>query len=423
MVSEKTSEELYKERVQRLWDVINLRKPDRVPVAPFLGTFPSRYAGVTVADYFFDIEKTVKAFEKTTVDFDFDACQFAPSSFSTGYVVKGLGMKQLKVSGIDLPQNAHFQWVQEKWVGPEWYDEFLCDPVDFGLRKYLPKVMDLFKPFELIPPLGLCLINPTYLLSLLTFLADPEVSNAVEKLLVLAREHVKYARIVANARKRLRDLGYPSFRNGSISVPYDMIYDYIRGTAINMDVFRVPEKIKEACKRIRQWITPIAINGIKSLSSDLAPIPAIFIPLHAGHFLRPKMFEEFYWPDLKGIICDLGDNGIISYVYFEYDWTPYLEYLKELPKGKVVGIFEKAKMSEVKEKLGDVMCIGGGVPIELLSFGTPKEVKDHCKRVIKELGEDGGYILDCGIPLDYASKPENVRAMVESAREYGVYKS
>lgn len=418
----KSSEELFKERVKRIRDVVNLKEPDRVPVTPFLGTFPSRYAGVSIADYFFNIEKSTKAFEKTNVDFDFDACQFAPSSFSSGYVVKGLGMKQLRVPGADLPSNTHFQWIQDRWLGAEWYDEFLSNPVEFGLKGYLPKVMDLFKPFEQMPSLVLGFNNPSSLLSLLAFIVTPEASEAIEKLLVLAREHVKFAKACADARNRLRALGYPTLRNGSASVPYDMIYDYVRGTGINLDMFRIPEKVKEACKKLEEMIIPLAINGVKALPAYTTPIPSIFIPLHAGHFMSPKMFEEFYWPDLKKMICDFADDDIISYVYFEYDWTPYLEYLRELPKGKVIGIFEKAKMSEVKKKLGERMCIGGGVPMELLSLGTPKDVKDYCKKLIEELGEGGGYILDCGIPLDYASKPENVKAMVEAAREYGLYR-
>jgi len=282
--------------------------------------------------------------------------------------------------------------------------------------------MELFKPFEQIPSLVLGFNNPSSLLSLLAFIATPEASEAIEKLLVLAREHVKFTKTCADARNRLRDLGYPTLRNGSASVPYDMIYDYVRGTGINLDMYRIPDKVKSACKKIEELIIPLAIKGVKALPARTTPIPSIFIPLHAGHFMSPKMFEEFYWPSLKKMICDFADNDIISYVYFEYDWTPYLEYLKELPKSKVIGIFEKAKMSEVKKKLGGRMCIGGGVPMELLSLGTPKDVKDYCKKLIGDLGEGGGYILDCGIPLDYASKPENVKAMVEAAREYGVYR-
>ncbi len=56
----------------------------------------------------------------------------------------------------------------------------------------------------------------------------------------------------------------------------------------------------------------------------------------------------------------------------------------------------------------------------LLMAGTPDEVKAHCKKLIDGVGRDGGYILDACSGLDDA-KPENVKAMFEAVREYGVY--
>jgi uroporphyrinogen-III decarboxylase len=47
-------------------------------------------------------------------------------------------------------------------------------------------------------------------------------------------------------------------------------------------------------------------------------------------------------------------------------------------------------------------------------------VRAHCKRLIDEAGRDGGYIMDASTGVDDA-KPENLRAMFEFTREYGVY--
>jgi hypothetical protein len=64
MNHKKDAAERYKERIQRILDVINLKEPDKVPVAPYLETFPARYAGITIADYFLNPEKAYAAFEK-----------------------------------------------------------------------------------------------------------------------------------------------------------------------------------------------------------------------------------------------------------------------------------------------------------------------------------------------------------------------
>jgi len=50
-----------------------------------------------------------------------------------------------------------------------------------------------------------------------------------------------------------------------------------------------------------------------------------------------------------------------------------------------------------------------------------QQVKDQCKRLIETIGRDGGYIMGHSVVLDEA-KIENVRAMIDVTREYGVYR-
>jgi uroporphyrinogen-III decarboxylase len=60
------------------------------------------------------------------------------------------------------------------------------------------------------------------------------------------------------------------------------------------------------------------------------------------------------------------------------------------------------------------------VPISVLATGTPDDVRACCKKLIDYVGRDGGYILDSSAGLDDA-KTENVRAMFDFTKEYGVY--
>jgi uroporphyrinogen-III decarboxylase len=66
-------------------------------------------------------------------------------------------------------------------------------------------------------------------------------------------------------------------------------------------------------------------------------------------------------------------------------------------------------------------CLAGGMTPSLLQFGSVQEVKDECKKLIEVVGRDGGYIMSHSVPLDEA-RIENVRAMIEFTREYGVYR-
>jgi len=81
--------------------------------------------------------------------------------------------------------------------------------------------------------------------------------------------------------------------------------------------------------------------------------------------------------------------------------------------------FEKTDMFKAKEVLGGHICIQGNVPPTLLEVGSPQDVEEYCKKLIKVCGKSGGFILSAGSAIDQ-SKPENIKAMVDSAKKYGV---
>jgi len=62
------------------------------------------------------------------------------------------------------------------------------------------------------------------------------------------------------------------------------------------------------------------------------------------------------------------------------------------------------------------------VPSSLLVAGTPQEVKDACRRLIETCAPGGGYILTSGTADLTEARPENLRAMIDAAKEYGVYR-
>jgi uroporphyrinogen-III decarboxylase len=77
-------------------------------------------------------------------------------------------------------------------------------------------------------------------------------------------------------------------------------------------------------------------------------------------------------------------------------------------------------MADAKATLGQNACLLGNVPSALLNVGTPQGVRDYVKNVIEVAGEGGGLILCNGSFFDEA-KPENVKAMVDTAKEFGSY--
>jgi uroporphyrinogen-III decarboxylase len=75
----------------------------------------------------------------------------------------------------------------------------------------------------------------------------------------------------------------------------------------------------------------------------------------------------------------------------------------------------------VHRALGHKFCLSGGIPNTLLAAGTPDQVRACCKKVIDGVARDGGYIMDANAIVQDDAKVENIRAMTEFTREYGVY--
>jgi uroporphyrinogen-III decarboxylase len=52
---------------------------------------------------------------------------------------------------------------------------------------------------------------------------------------------------------------------------------------------------------------------------------------------------------------------------------------------------------------------------------TPQQVKEYCRKLINTCGAGGGYILAGGAIIDKGNI-ENLRAMMEAAKQYGTYR-
>ena len=137
--------------------------------------------------------------------------------------------------------------------------------------------------------------------------------------------------------------------------------------------------------------------------------------------MSPQQFETFFWPSLRKIMMTFIDAGLNPCCLWEGDCTSRLEIIKDVPPGKCVYFFERTDIFKAKEILGDTVCLRGSVPVSMMITATPAEVRDYCKRLIDVVGDGGGFIMDAGVGIPDEAKPENVRAMFETTREYGVY--
>lgn len=413
---EKTSEELYKERLKRVQDAIALKKPDRVPLVPVMEAFPIFYAGITLKEAMNDYDKATKAFDKFNADFEPDLV-WGPITMYPAKVLERLDHQLLRWPGHGLPDNKMYQFVEGEHMKADEYDEFIYDPTHFILTKYLPRINRSLRALEKLPPIR----DSIWLGWLGTFpaFAMPEIQDALKIMMEAGEELATWYKALSEEIERFKKMGFPMAYGGLAYAPYDLIGDTFRGSrGIIMDLYRQPDKLLKAIEKV----TPISISmGVRGARASGVPFPSIWLHKGCAGLMSDEQFAKFYWPSLRDQIMGFIDAGMTPIVWIEGDYTPRLKYLTDVPRGKVVYHFEVVDLVKAKETLGGIACITAGPLNSLLISGTPDEVKDYCKMVIDILGKDGGFMMETASLLDEA-KPENVKAMFEFTKEYGVYK-
>ncbi len=411
----KTPGELYKERLGRIEDAIKLKIPDRIPVLASFRYFSAKYAGMTYEETFYKPKEWIEANKTTILEYQPD--MYYPPITESGRAYEMLGLKQAKWPGHGLPSDVSYQFVEDEYMKAGEYDAFLADPSNYAFRTYLPRLFEALEPLKNIPSFDSLIFGYHSLSMLAAELARPEVEKALGILINAGREYVKTRNIVSGFDKQMAELGFPSIGKSTLTA-FDVVSDFQRGMRGSMlDMFRQPDKLLQAIEKIE----PIIIRNIlmKTESNDN---PRIYIPLHRGAdgFMSDEQFRTFYWPSLKRLILTLIEEGLTPCPFFEGNYDSRLEYLRELPKGKILARFDTTDMLKAKEIVGDIMCICGNVPVSLMQFGTPEDVKSYCKKLIDIAGKGGGFIMCTRSVLDEV-KPENVKTWIDFTKEYGIY--
>jgi len=413
----KSFEQLGVEREKRVIDAIELKLPDRVPFIPFFEFFPAYYAGMSPYEVMYDYDKACAAWKKTILDFDPDM-YVGPAVFRSGPVLEALDCKQLRWPGHGVDKVYIYQFVEGEHMPPEEYDEFIENPSDWMLTRYIPRIYGALEAFKKLPGL----LDQFYYYGApsagLATMGLPEVQESFQAMLKAARESHKFVTRLGAFINEMKEFGYSPIFFVATYAAMDLIGDNFRGTrGVMLDMYRRPEKLLKALDVTTKLTVRMATR--RAVSGN---IPVVFIPLHKGAegFMSLDQFKTFYWPSLKSLINGIINAGLIPWVYTEGGYTSRLEVIRDIPKGKAIFHFENVDMRKAKEVLGDVACISGNVPLSLLISGTSDDVIAYCKELIETVGKGGGFIMDAAATIDEA-KVENIRAMAEATRTYGAY--
>jgi len=412
------AEKLYKERATRIKDAIQLKKkPDRVPVFLIPSFAPAFYSGLTPHDVMYDFDKIIPAWKKFYLDFQPDAHggAFVPSP---GKFLEILDFNLYKWPGHGVSNKTTYQCLEGEYMRADEYDTLIHNPLYFFSFTWPSRVFGALESFQMLTPLAG--LTEMYGVSL-PFIpyGTPPVQTALKALMEAGDEALKWIQVVGGFEAEMPTLGFPAYQAGATKAPFDVIGDTLRGTrGIMLDMYRQPDKLLQAMEAL----TPIYIQlGVGA--AKMAGNPLIFIPLHKGAdgFLSDAQFKKFYWPSLRKVLMGLIEEGVVPLLWAEGGYNSRLEVIQDLPKGKTAWLFDQTDMAKAKKALDGIACVMGNMPMDLMTVGSTQDAIDHTKRLIDICGKGGGYIMANGAFFDEV-RWENLRAIVDTAKEYGVYK-
>ena len=363
---------LYEENLARIKRAVTLEPTDRVPYIPVANAYFAKSEGITLKDYITNFELATDTNLKAadTVG-GVDGTQnilFSP------WLLTDVWLSPVYMPGRELGDDEMWQVIEAENLTREDYDVILNNGFESFYEKYL------------IEKCG-----------------DPNKNLA------------PFFEYLPTATQRLSDAGIPCVCGFIIVNPFEMLCGSRSLENFFMDLLDIPDKVEAVCKVIMEF-------QLKKYDAMLGAIKPHGVWIggwrSAPDMLSMEIWERFVWPWYEPFTELVLSHDVIPTFHLDSCWDRGLEHFRGMPAKKcIMGLDSKTNIRLAKKTLGDMMCILGDVPAEILAFGQPEEVFDHSTELINDIGPTG-YILASGCDIPSNGKKENIKAMRDAALKY-----
>ena len=401
MFINQATEDNYFARLNRYVTAMKGGTPDRIPIRFLYQEAAAKYCGVTNQQVAVDYHAAFDVTRKMAADMDNDAAMLN-AIWSTYSVAKSAGWRYLAVPGVDTAVDNVNQFFEphdedDMFLRASEYDEFTEDPTAFIINKWMPRATNRVR-----------------------FAGQPVDFDHNQTLLAGAIAYTNYMHAFGPAAHKFKyEAGVVSANAGMIKAPLDIMADKFRGyIGTCMDGLERPQKLLKACEALMPHILANALAG-----ADPDKNVPITIWAHRGcvPFITKEMFDNIFWPTLKPVFEEIIRRGHQILFYGEGNWEHHYNSLKELPDYGIIYHIDKGDVALAANTFKGKFAISGGLPYDVLSRGTTKDVHTAMKALFDVVKDGGGYILDATALMLSDIKPENVKAAIDYTLEHGVY--
>jgi uroporphyrinogen-III decarboxylase len=373
-----SKEALYQERYALIEKAIKLEPVDRIPVVYMGVAFAPRYMGMSIAEFCADPEA---ALQVTLAAMDrlggLDGANMAGGG-SIAAALTGLWLSHIAIPGRELPPESLWQVQEAEVLTVDDYDTILEKGFNAFLMEYLPRVVDMAE------------------------FGAAMAWNAANG---------------ARTQQLYREHGYVVVCDAPMmaNIPFEPLCGGRSMGKFFLDLYRIPDKVEA----VMQVMLAETLAGIEAINAPFGIGGAWLGGWRAASaLLAPKLWDRFVWPYYLAIANALIAKGIKPVLHWDQDWTRDLARLKELPaKTCVLNPDGMTDLRKFKELVGDRMAVMGDVPASLFAAGTPDDIYDYVRDLVRDIGPTG-LILCPGCDAPINTKPENMEAFVAAAHEF-----
>ena len=201
---------------------------------------------------------------------------------------------------------------------------------------------------------------------------------------------------------------------GYIQAPFRHV-SMLRGSENAMrDLYKAPESLRKLCEIA---LSSLIVYAVAIISTG---VDILFIsdPSSSGDAISKKHWEEWGKPLTSRLVNLVKPTGIKTIMHVCGDNSDRLESFAETGVN-CLSLDEGVDFKAARKLLGPRFCLMGNVSTSLLAMGSPEEVKEATREVIDKAGRDGGLMVSGGCIIPAICPPENIQAMVETAKTWG----
>jgi len=188
----------------------------------------------------------------------------------------------------------------------------------------------------------------------------------------------------------------------------------LRGSEnIMRDMYKQKENLRELCEIA---LSSQIVYAVAVISAG-ADILFISDPTSSGDVISKKQWEDWGLPLTARLVKLVKRSGVKTIMHICGNTENRLESLAKTGID-CLSLDEAVDFEKARKILGPDYCLMGNVSTTLMAMGSPEEVQEATKEVIRKAGKDGHLMVSGGCLLAENCPPENMRAMVKAAKEY-----